>query len=252
MNLKPILTGDNSPTLFSERFGEHYHSTSMGAHSESLHKHILPPLLVHPEWLNRSKIKILDICFGLGYNTLATLALYRQKGFKGIIEVHSPEMDEELLEGLLYFDYPLELGETRSFLYELIQKKRVERDGVILELFVGDAREYLRMLEGGFDIVYQDAFSPVKNPLLWTVDYFSDLRAILVEEGVVTTYTQSSAVRYSAYLAGFQVYAYENGIDRGGTLFSPSSLPLKRIDLEEKRLNNPSLKALRDEDYCVN
>lgn len=249
MSFEPIKTGDDSPTFFSEHFGEAYHSTSLGAYSEALHKHVLPPFLLDPNWLERPKIRILDICFGLGYNTLVTLKEYAKRGFGGRLEILSPEMDRELLSQLGALAYPSELAGYGAFLEELIEWGRAELGGAQVELYIGEARECVRGAVGEFDLIYQDAFSPKKNPELWTLEYFKELRAILAPSGFITTYTQSSAVRYTAHLAGFEVYAYESGMGRGGTIFALGELPLERIDLEEKRRNNPSLEALLDEKW---
>ena len=248
MNFEAMRTRDRSLTFFNKKWGEHYHSMSMGAYSEALHKHVLPPLLLRPELLTLPRIRILDICFGLGYNTLVSLKEYKNRAFKGVLEIYSPEIDRELLAQLWDFEYPAELAETMPYLHQLLESQSVCADGVHLELFIGDAREYLRAIPADFDVVYQDAFSPARNPLLWSVEYFTELRAILKNEGIVTTYTQSSAMRYGAHLAGFNVYEYHNGLDRAGTILSPTILPLRRVDLERKLHHNPALKPLNDEE----
>lgn len=248
MNFEVMSTGDRSLTFFNKKWGEHYHSMSMGAYSEALHKHVLPPLLLRPEILSLPRIRILDVCFGLGYNTLVSLKEYRNRAFKGVLEIYSPEIDQELLAQLYDFKYPLELAETTPYLYQLLDSQSVFEENIRIELFIGDAREYLRVIPRDFDIVYQDAFSPTRNPLLWSVEYFADLRAILKNEGIVTTYTQSSIMRCGAHLAGFNVYEYNNGLDRGGTILSPALLPLKKINLEQKLRHNPALKPLSDQE----
>ncbi|MDQ7068965.1 MAG: MnmC family methyltransferase [Sulfurimonas sp.] len=50
-----------------------------------------------------------------------------------------------------------------------------------MEVFLGDAREYVRRFENRFDIVYQDAFSPSVNPALWTQEYFKDIKVAMKE-----------------------------------------------------------------------
>jgi len=65
-----IATEDGTITLFSKEFDEPYHSTYDGALHETMEKHIIPAFSLQKY---RDKIRILDICFGLGYNVLATI-----------------------------------------------------------------------------------------------------------------------------------------------------------------------------------
>ena len=65
-----VTTNDGTFTLYSKEFDECYHSTKDGALNESLNKHIIPAFNLAPK---KDKITILDICYGLGYNTLSTL-----------------------------------------------------------------------------------------------------------------------------------------------------------------------------------
>ena len=67
---KLVLCEDGTHTLYSVEFDEPYHSTKDGALHESLQKYVIPTLRIKK---NRQKLVILDICFGLGYNTFATL-----------------------------------------------------------------------------------------------------------------------------------------------------------------------------------
>ena len=74
-----IQTSDKSFTLFSRVFQEHYHSTKDGALQETLHKQNLPSFYFKK---NKRDLKILYICFGLGYNTLRAINYAYQNGSK--------------------------------------------------------------------------------------------------------------------------------------------------------------------------
>ena len=63
----PIATQDGSITYWNPGFNEHYHSP-VGALSEAESKYILPSGL--DKRLKRGDVRLLDVCFGLGYNTL--------------------------------------------------------------------------------------------------------------------------------------------------------------------------------------
>lgn len=65
--LYPYFTNDGSVGLFSPSADDIYHST-YGALTEAYEKFILPSNII--DFLKKnSEIKILDICFGIGYNS---------------------------------------------------------------------------------------------------------------------------------------------------------------------------------------
>jgi tRNA U34 5-methylaminomethyl-2-thiouridine-forming methyltransferase MnmC len=78
-----VQSEDGSYTAYSNEFKEHYHSTRDGALHESLYKHVIPALEHHKE---RAELTILDICFGLGFNTLATLYYMQKKSIYAVVQ----------------------------------------------------------------------------------------------------------------------------------------------------------------------
>ena len=86
-----------------------------------------------------------------------------------------------------------------------------------------------RDLCGEFHIIFQDAFSPKKNPTLWSKEYFALLYRLLHPQGIITTYSQSRAVRENAINAGFRVYDYKANNVRGSSLISKESLNLEKL-----------------------
>lgn len=72
--LYPYFTNDGTVGLFSPVDDDIYHST-YGALTESWQKFIQPSLL--EEYLkNNNSVKILDICYGIGYNTKTALQVF--------------------------------------------------------------------------------------------------------------------------------------------------------------------------------
>ena len=69
--LYPYFTNDGSVGLFSPSADDIYHST-YGALTEAYEKFILPSN-INNFLKNNSEIKILDICFGIGYNSKSFL-----------------------------------------------------------------------------------------------------------------------------------------------------------------------------------
>ncbi|MRJ01987.1 MAG: hypothetical protein GXO19_05845 [Epsilonproteobacteria bacterium] len=236
-------TGDGSYTLYSTSFDECYHSVKDGALREALYKHVLPAF----DLVQKGKVRILDICFGLGINTLATLYWLERLPQIERVEIFSPEMDRELLNLLPTFPYPQELAPYRPLIEELVTTGSYGDGRVSIELFKGDAREYVRGLEA-IDIVYQDPFSPKRNPILWTLEFFRDLHRIMDDSGILTTYSVATPVRLGLYEAGFSIYEAPKKIGvRPGTIASKGPLPLNQIDMEAKRRRS-SAKVLRDDE----
>ena len=235
-------TRNNSFTLYSKEYGECYHSVRDGALSEALKKHVEPAFSL----VRKPSLAILDICFGLGINTLATIYHFHRQSFVRHISLYTPELDEDLLKLLPTFTYPEALLPYREILLRLIEDKVYRSENIDIELYVGDARAYVKELER-VDVIYQDAFSPKKNPLLWTVEYFKDLAKILDARGVLTTYSIATPVRLGLWEAGFRIYEMEPPGLKKITVASKASLPLKEIDMRKKKERSSS-KALRDRD----
>ena len=66
----PYFTNDGSVGLYNEDFDDIYHS-AQGALTEAYEKFIYPSNIINI--LNNDTIKVLDICFGIGYNTKSFL-----------------------------------------------------------------------------------------------------------------------------------------------------------------------------------
>jgi hypothetical protein len=92
-----LTTGDGSLTFFSEEFGQAFHNVS-GAAQEALEKFVRPcrldrlPLERDPA----QPIRLLDICFGLGYNSGLALETIWQIRPDCLVEVIGLERSPEV------------------------------------------------------------------------------------------------------------------------------------------------------------
>ncbi|WP_241497469.1 tRNA (5-methylaminomethyl-2-thiouridine)(34)-methyltransferase MnmD [Sulfurovum riftiae] len=238
---------DGSNTLFSKEFDEPYHSTKDGALHESLEKHVKPALSFTKK---KEKLTILDICFGLGYNTFATLYYLLNNDLKTKVHILSPEFDEGLIRSLTNFAYPPEF-ETIKPIIDAISKEFFYEDAQFkIEILLGDARENIPKIREKIDVVYQDAFSPAHNPLLWTQEHFGDVRAICSDDALLTTYSTAAAVRLGLYENGFKLFVHRAEMMRYSTVASLKMLDgLEYIDMELKKQRNPAAKSMRDREY---
>jgi tRNA U34 5-methylaminomethyl-2-thiouridine-forming methyltransferase MnmC len=202
---RTVETSDGSCTLFSEGFGEAYHSPKDGALHETLEKHVRSALRFKG---GQKRLNILDICFGLGYNTLATLYEINRHYPDTYLHIVSPELDRSLIESLERFDYPEAFAPLRPIIEALSREQHYEDARCRIDIVIGDAREFLEGCETRFDIVYQDAFSPRRNPLLWTKEYFSQIRRVVADDAILTTYSVAASTRMGLHENGFLLYEY--------------------------------------------
>ena len=220
-----VKTNDNTFTLKSLEYNECYHS-SEGAFKESYYKHVS----VGFDVVKKKEIKILDICFGLGYNSFVAI-LNRPKNTK--LKIYSPELDLELIKSLKNFKYPKEFEPLRNVIYEVSENLFYKDDFIEIEVANKDAREYIKTLKD-IDIVYQDAFSPKVNTELWTIEYFKDIKNLLNEDGVITTYSVATPIRCALYKLGFKLYTHKVDFIRKGTIATFKEINYPKVDFEEK------------------
>ena len=240
-----VKSEDGTYTAFSTEYNEHYHSTRDGALNESLKKHVIPAFSTQ---LHKEQVAILDICFGLGFNTLATLYYLKQNNMKKKISIYSPELDEVLVRSLKDFSYPEIFKPYISIIQTLSKEGRYEENDLLIELYIGDARIYLRESERQFDIIYQDAFSPQANPMLWTREHFSDLSRLILDDGVLTTYSIALKTRLALYENGFNIYLNSGKDFRDATIASKGELEgFTKVDMPHKISCNPTVRPLTDQ-----
>ena len=239
-----VLCQDGTHTLYSKEFDEPYHSTKDGALHESLEKYVKPSLDLKKDY---ETLTILDICFGLGYNTFATLYYIKRQNLQTKIHILSPEFDEGLVRSLSGFDFPPEFESLAPIIDAISQNLYYEDAQFKIEILLGDARKSIPEIKQKIDIVYQDAFSPAHNPLLWTREWFDDIRAICHENAVLTSYSTAAAVRLGLYENGFFIFVHRAALMRYSTVASLKMLEgFEYIDMELKKIRNTEARSLKD------
>lgn len=240
-----VKTKDGSNTLYSSKYNQHYHNIDEGAIFESLSKHVLPAF----EFVkNKNEVNILDICFGLGYNTLSTIYFIKKNKLNIKVNIFSPELDGELIKSLCDFQYPEEFKEFEDIINSIASTNKYEDDSIKVEVYIGDARKYIKSFDKNFfDIVYQDAFSSEVNMELWTKEYFDDIFRISKQDSILSTYAIATPIRLSLYEAGYLIYQHIP-VKRKITLAFKQSQDVigKYIDMELKKQRNKEAKAIYD------
>jgi len=199
---------------------------------------------------HKDKLTILDICFGLGYNTFATLYYIKKNRLNIKVHILSPEFDEGLVRSLGDFDFPPEFENIKEMIQILSRDLLYEDEQFKIEILLGDARQSIPLIKEKIDVVYQDAFSPVHNPLLWTKEWFEDVRALCSDDAMLTTYSTAAAIRLGLYENGFLIFIHRAERMRYSTVASLKMLEgFEYIDMELKKVRNPTARSMRDRDY---
>ncbi len=207
---RPIETSDGSMTLFSEAFQEACHS-STGARAETLLHYVEGCRVVERSGFH-SPFEVLEVGLGLGTGLLTTLEVFPPEQR---LRYLSLELDRELLNW--FQDEHPELG--LSWSGDVLHGQCGLAEITIL---CGDARKtllaYLKTTPRTFHAIYQDAFSPRRNPSLWTVEWFQLLREASHPSVILSTYSASLSVRKSLVSAGWGVLKGERfGAKRAST-----------------------------------
>ncbi len=192
--MRKIITKDSSITFHNKEFDETYHSVS-GAKEEALKKFILPSL---ENYEIKGKIRILDVCFGLGYNSAA--AIDELKNCE--IEIIALELDKEILNKILEINADFD---SYEIIKEVAKNHEYEKDNIKIKLILGDAVKTIKNLKEKFDFIFHDPFSTKKMPEFWTEDFFKEEYKLLKKSGILTTYSCAKFVRKNMKRVGFEV-----------------------------------------------
>ena len=209
----PQSTKDGSYTFFSDEFQEAFHSFH-GAKQEAELKFVQPTLIKEIAQ-HRNSIRILDICYGLGYNSAAAMEAIWQVNSQCHIELVALEISAAVPQQAIANNL---LSQWRSpipqLLAELSQTYSVSGDFFQGSLLLGDARQTIQQLKAWqADAIFLDPFSPPKCPQLWTVEFIAQVARCLAPQGRLATYSCAAAVRSALLLAGLKI-ASTRGVGR--------------------------------------
>jgi len=111
-----VKSEDGSYTAYSKEYDEHYHSTKDGALKESYQKHVIPAF---KSLVQFDEVSILDICYGLGFNTLCSVLYFKGHSPQTKLKIYSPELDADLVKSLEFFNYPEEFSALSDIINSL-------------------------------------------------------------------------------------------------------------------------------------
>ena len=232
---KEVLTKDGSFTLRSHIFQENFHSLE-GALKETEIKFINPSDLKR---FNDKSLNVLDICFGLGYNSASLFNnLIRQNSF---INWYALEIDKKPLKYSLGNKSFQKLWHPKvlKIFKELSNNSKYKDQSFVCDILWGDAREKIKNIPANikFDLIYLDGFSPQKCPQVWSVEFLSKVTQKLNPQGYLITYSCSAAIRRTLKDFGLNIFSIKTNLV-SKNLWSNGTIAVKIID--KKAIQNNS------------
>lgn len=254
--------GDGSLSLWSQTFGEGFHS-GRGALREARETFLAPSQL---ECLARGeRVRVLEVCVGTGTNLAVLLEACGARGLR--LDWIGLELDPEPLR--LALDQEAFRAAWRPETLALLEQLRPSPQGPgpatsatsHCHLLWGDARTTLRQLAGAgtaaFDLIWHDAFSPRRCPELWSLEYLRQLARRLGPAGRWISYCSAAAVREALELAGLELAGLHGAADgsgrrlpwSGGTVASHQALPPSHLWRPLTAMEREHLRSSAGEPY---
>lgn len=199
----PQATKDGSYTFYSDEFQEAFHSIH-GAKQEAENKYI-KPCLIREIAQQKSTIRILDICYGLGYNSAAAIEAIWAVNPQCCIELIGLEISADVPRTAIKYQLlDLWRSPVPQLLTKLANTSEVRDKFLQSKLILGDARQTISSIASNWqaDAIFLDPFSPPKCPQLWTVEFIELVTQRLTPTARLATYSCAAAVRTALSLAG--------------------------------------------------
>jgi tRNA U34 5-methylaminomethyl-2-thiouridine-forming methyltransferase MnmC len=204
-----VVTQDGTITLRHPAYDEDFHSIkgarleadSLYMEASGFRSHLKTSTFRHT-------LGVLDVGLGLGYNALMSIECWSEELGSQDLDLVSLEHTPELVQSLADPACAWKEGWPAAWKSwsQSLQKKASEdvwtatflhpQSGKELRwrVLVGDARS-ADLSSWTFHYIWQDAFSPKKNPELWSVEWFEKLRAVSDPSVRLVTYSVARLVR---------------------------------------------------------
>lgn len=202
-----FATADGSLTLVHPEHGETYHSRA-GADAEARLLYI-EASGIRARFDSARLLAVLDVGLGLGYNALQTIEAWLAHPAPVPAHLVSLEVSRELVAALASGSAPWQLTWEASR-RKLAASLTPEEDGNYSARFLhpnrhaaltwrvvtGDAfTQSLPIVTSEYDFIWQDPFSPEKNPRMWSVAWFQKIRPAVADDATLMTYSVARTVR---------------------------------------------------------
>lgn len=202
MKREVINTDDGSSSIYVREMDETYHSTH-GAIQEA--RHVFLENGIHQ--IDASSIRLFELGFGTGLNALLTLDYANKMGIQ--IEYHAIEafpIEPELVKQLNYVEMinpelktnfeAMHLCEWNSDV-QLSSNFKLQKIHSKIQNFPIENETY--------NVIYFDAFGPVAQAEMWTIEIVKKMYDALVDGGILVTYCAQGEFKRNLKRVGFGV-----------------------------------------------
>jgi tRNA U34 5-methylaminomethyl-2-thiouridine-forming methyltransferase MnmC len=203
MERRIIKTADGSDTIVIPEMNVSYHSKH-GAIQESMHVFIEAGFRYTINQSTNQSINIFEMGFGTGLNAFLTAIEAAEKRIK--VNYEAVEQFPLSKEEISVLNYSNVLNHQDLFwkIYECNWNEEAK-----LNDFFTLKKAHTNLINYStiqlFHIIYYDAFAPIAQPELWTVEVFKKLYSMLTSNGVLVTYCSKGSVRRAMQSAGFTI-----------------------------------------------
>lgn len=193
-NSKAVELLDKSISFWDEKHKSYYHPKS-GAYKQAKELFIEKSSL--KQKLEKRDINLLDIGFGMGYNSFEALSLAKKHKLKIVA------LDKN--RNIILKSTKAIKDKNHANILKNIYKTGFYKDADnSLKLILGDVRYTLKNLKTKFDIIFLDPFMHIQNPSMVTVELFKILKTLLKEDGVLICSSCADAIRVALSQAKFK------------------------------------------------
>ena len=193
-----IITKEGSATFWNKNYKDFYHPRA-GALTQGRELFLKHSNL--EERLLKEDVTLLDIGFGMGYNTFLSVEL-AQNSSSYSLHVSALDQDRMILkQSASVVSNPLHV----KILEVLYAVGFYQEKNSTIDFYNAEARYTLSKLENAFDIIFLDPFLETNNASLVSVEFFEKLKKLLKKEGVLVCSTSLTSVQIALVEAGFEV-----------------------------------------------
>ena len=217
---KLIKTADGSLSLIHPEHDECYHSHG-GALWEARSLYCEASGIADKFASKIGTVYVLDVGLGLSYNACSTIDAWFHSSGSSDLAIHSLEINTDLVKALAsakaawqenwpdsWLDWCSNLSKADEHTFHAkINHPSNPNASCQWYIHVGDGiatiKALNKMISTSWDYIWQDPFSPEKNPRMWNADWFRLLRENSASESQLMTYSVARVVKNALTGAGW-------------------------------------------------
>ncbi|MBF0196349.1 MAG: TIGR01212 family radical SAM protein [Planctomycetes bacterium] len=225
-----VKAGDGSLSLYNNEYKSYLHGVCGGqtqAREVYLKRSDLGNIIKSRD------VRILDIGFGMGYNSIETLNLV-ERAQASQVAIDAIEHDRNQLGQLcsLLSSESESVQEYFAVLEDLYLGRKVKSHYGVLDVHFFDARYALKHLlkNKKYDLIFLDGYNDIANAELYSLEFFVLLKTVMHPESQLISAQYSLRIVAAMTYAGFRV---DSASDiKTGTRASLASVAINEDDLE--------------------